>query len=82
MPHEAYGQPLTAADVGLYAEIAHRSGLPVVVPSQKSIRPDEVAALSDAGTAAALIGAIVTGTEVAGIADATERFRAAIDKLS
>jgi len=82
MPHEAYGQPLTAADVSLYAEIAHRSGLPVIVPTQKSIRPDEVAALSDAGTAAALIGAIVTGTEVAGIVDATRRFRTAIDKLS
>ena len=82
MPHEAYGQPLTAADVSLYAEIAHRSGLPVIVPTQKSIRPDEVAALSDAGTAAALIGAIMTGTEVAGIVDATRRFRTAIDKLS
>ncbi len=82
MPHEAYGQPLTAADVSLSAEIAHRSGLPVIVPTQKSIRPDEVAALSDAGTAAALIGAIVTGTEVAGIVDATRRFRTAIDKLS
>jgi len=81
MPHEAYGQPLTAADVSLYAEIAHRSGLPVVVPSQKNIQPDEVAALSDAGTAAVLIGAIVTGTEVSGIADATGAFRAAIDKL-
>ena len=82
MPHEAYGQPLTAADVSLYAEIAHRSGLPVIVPTQKSIRPDEVAALSDAGTAAALIGAIMTGTEVAGIVDATRRFRTARDKLS
>ncbi len=82
MPHEVYGQALTAADVSRYAEIAHRSGLPVVVPSQKNIKPEEVAALSDAGTAAVLIGAIVTGTEVAGIADATGRFRAAIDKFA
>lgn len=82
MPHEAYGQPLTAADVSVYAEIAHRSGLPVVVPTQKAVRPDEVAVLADAGVAALLIGAIVTGTECARLGKATAEFRRAVDELT
>ncbi|MCD6361685.1 MAG: hypothetical protein J7M38_12595 [Armatimonadetes bacterium] len=82
MPHESYGEPLVAADISLYAEIAHRSGLPVVVPTQKAVRPEEVAVLADAGVAALLIGAVVTGTEPAGLAEATGRFRKAVDMLS
>lgn len=82
MPHEVYGQPLTAADVSLYAEIAHRSGLPVVVPTQKAVRPEEVPVLSDAGASALLIGAIVTGTECASLAAATAEFRRAVDELT
>lgn len=82
MPHEGYGGPLLAADVSRYAEIAHRSGLPVVVPTQKAVRPDEVAVLADAGVAALLIGAVVTGTDAASLAETTGRFRAAVDALS
>lgn len=80
MPHELYGEPLTAADVSEYAEIAHRAPQPVIVPTQKAIRPDEVGVLVDAGVAGILIGAIVTGTETDTIAEATERFRRAIDE--
>lgn len=77
--HESYGQPLTAADISDYAEIAVRAEQPVIVPTQKSVRPEEVAVLRDAGVAAILIGAIVTGTETDTMADATARFREAID---
>lgn len=79
--HEGYGGPLTAADVSAYAEIASRSGLPVIVPTQRAICPDGVGVLRDAGTAGVLIGAIVTGTEPDGIAEATSAFRDAIDSL-
>jgi len=81
VPHDGYGGPLTAADVSDYAEIASRSGLPVIVPTQRAIRPGEVGVLRDAGTAGLLIGAIVTGTEADGMAQATEEFRRAIDAL-
>ncbi len=79
MPHEAYGTALTAADVSEYAEIAARVEQPVVVPTQKAVRPEEVAVLRDAGVAALLIGAVVTGTETASMAEATTQFRAAIE---
>ncbi len=77
--HDDYGTPLTAADVSSYAEIARRAPQPVIVPTQKSVRPDEVGALIDTGVAGLLIGAIVTGAEVDTLAAATEEFRASID---
>lgn len=79
--HESYGGPLTAADVSEYAQIAARADQPVIVPTQKAVLPEEVAVLSDAGVAGMLIGAIVTGAEVTSIAEATARFREAIDAL-
>ena len=82
MPHEAYGGAMTAADIGQYAQIARRSQLPVVVPTQRAIRPAEVAPLHDAGAAALLIGAVVTGTEAVSYARATASYRAAIDGLN
>ncbi len=82
LPHDAYGRPLTAADVSEYAGIARRVTQPVVVPTQKAILPDEVGVLMDAGVAGILIGAIVTGTEAEQMAGATERFRTAIDRES
>ncbi|MGD9495142.1 MAG: hypothetical protein AB7Y46_02410 [Armatimonadota bacterium] len=79
MPHQAYGGRLTAADISEYAEIARRAVQPVIVPTQKAIRPEEAGVLMDAGVAGLLIGAVVTGTDASGMARATERFRRAID---
>lgn len=81
VPHEGYGGPLTAADISSYAEIAHRAPQPVIVPTQKKIRPDEVGPLIDAGVAGLLIGAIVTGADADSLAAATEQFRASIDRF-
>lgn len=77
--HDSYGGPLTAADISDYAEIAARARQPVIVPTQKAVRPEEVAVLRDAGVAALLIGAIVTGTDAGSITEATAKFRAALD---
>jgi hypothetical protein len=79
--HEGYGTSLTAADVSVYSEMAARADKPVIVPTQKAVRPDEIPVLMDTGVAGVLIGAIVTGTEVDEMADATTRFRAAIDAM-
>lgn len=79
LPHDDYGGPFTAADVSQYAEIAHRARQPVIVPTQKRVRPEEVGSLMDAGVAGLLIGAIVTGSELQTLVTATEQFRASID---
>ena len=77
---DGYGQPLTAEDLGQYRQIATRyPDLPVVVPSQRHVRPERVAELLGVGVRGILIGAIVTGREPAGLAAATRRFREALD---
>lgn len=78
--HDQYGEPLTAADLSGYATIAKRAEQPVIVPTQKSIRPEDVAPLMDAGVAGLLIGAVVTGSEAQALAAATAQFRTAIDR--
>ncbi len=80
--HDAYGGALTAADISSYTEIARRAPQPVIVPTQKSVRPDEVGTLIDAGVAGLLIGSIVTGNEPETLASATEQFRRSIDRFN
>ncbi len=80
LPHSAYGRPMTAYHVAKYLEIAQRVEVPVVVPTQLAIRPDEVAALAEVGMSGIMIGAIVTGKEPEGVRRACEAFRHACDE--
>lgn len=81
IPPEGYGQPLTARDLALYSRIAAAVPVPVVVPSQKCLRPDEVGLLHGAGVRAVMIGAVVTGTTPDGVFAATEAFRKAVEAI-
>lgn len=81
IPHEGYGQPLNLRDVMGYRMLCQATRLPVVVPTQREITPEDVPYLRDAGVKAIMIGAIVTGRETESIAHAVDRFRRAIDKL-
>lgn len=83
IPHEGYGGPLSMADLSDYTALAGRlseSGKPVIVPTQRHIRPDEVGLLAATGVRGLLIGAIVTGSEPAGIAAATRAYREALEQ--
>ncbi len=80
--HEGYGQPLNAADIAAYSSIIRRwPELPVMVPTQRRILPEEVGLLAEIGVRMVLIGAIVTGKDAGGIEQTTARFRAALDRL-
>lgn len=81
IPHQGYGQALNFRDLGLYRRIAALTSLPVVVPTQRAIRPDEVAVLRNTGVVSLMIGAIVTGRTPEGIEKATGDFRRFIDRL-
>jgi hypothetical protein len=81
IPHEGYGQPLTALDVARYARLCRTVRVPVMLPTQRRVRPDEVSVLAEAGMSALLIGAVVTGREAATIRQATAEFRAALNAL-
>jgi len=81
IPHEEYGRPLSALDVLTYRRICAESQVPVIVPTQRAIAPEDVALIAECGVAALLIGAIVTGKDADSIEEATRRFRGAIDAL-
>ena len=76
IPHEGYGQPLSAADVMAYRSVRRATKLPIIVPTQRAIEPDDVPGLLAIGINAIMIGAIVTGKEPESLGRATERFAA------
>jgi putative N-acetylmannosamine-6-phosphate epimerase len=82
IPHSEYGQPLTAADLALYARLAQAVATPIIVPSQRRFEPHDVELIAGAGVNGIMIGAIVTGLEPASIEAAARQFRAAIDALA
>lgn len=61
MEFDRYRTPMTDADLARYADIAAAVDVPVIVPSQLQLTPQDGARLKDAGIAAPLLGAIVTG---------------------
>jgi putative N-acetylmannosamine-6-phosphate epimerase len=79
VPHEGYGKPLSVADLVAYRQVRRATGLPIIVPTQRAIRPEEAPILlRETGINALMIGAIVTGREAASLRAATERFAAAM----
>ena len=72
--HDDYGKALTAQDLARYAALVGRLKVPVIVPSQKKIEPQDIAALRKTGARGLLIGAIVTGREAEGLEAATRAF--------
>ena len=81
MPGAEYGQPLSMRDVMRYSLIAEQTDLPMVVPTQRFIRPQELAALADAGMRGIMIGAVVTGRTEDSIRRGVAAFRNAIDRM-
>ena len=81
MPGAEYGQPLSMRDVVRYSAIAAHTSLPMVIPTQRFIRPQELPALRDAGMKGIMIGAVVTGRTEESIRSAAVAFRNAIDRM-
>lgn len=76
-----YGQPLSLADLLRYRSFIEASQLPVLIPTQKAIQPEEVEVLAELGVEAVMIGVVVTGQEAGQVEQATRAFRQAIDRL-
>ncbi len=81
MPGAEYGQPLSMRDLLRYQSIVSRTDLPVVVPTQRFIRPEELPALAAAGVKGLMIGAVVTGRTEDSIRRAVSLFRNAMDRM-
>lgn len=81
VPKTEYGTDLNLVDLCTYARLCRVSDMPVLIPTQKKIKPEEVGLLRQAGAAGITIGAIVTGLELSSLEDATARFAKAIQAL-
>ena len=79
IPHEGYGKPLTLADLALYRDLHDTVDLPIIVPTQRAITPEEATLITGAcGIQGLMIGAIVTGRTPAEIETAVRRFKTAL----
>lgn len=79
VPHEGYGRPLSAADLACYRRVREATDLPIIIPTQRAIRPEEAPLLvGPIGINAIMIGVIVTGREPRSLRAATERFASAL----
>ena len=81
VPAEEYGTPLQETDLEAYRAICKRyPELPAIVPSQRALRPADVAAILETGVRGILIGAIVTGKTPASLGAATRKFAAEVGR--
>lgn len=81
IPRDLYRTRLTAADLCQYKRLVRSAGVPVIVPTQKKIRPDEVKYLQEVGVSGLAIGAVVTGLGTAYLGERVAAFRKAIDDI-
>jgi DhnA family fructose-bisphosphate aldolase class Ia len=81
VPRSLYRAPLNLRDLTRYAALCRASPLPVVVPTQKAVRPDEVGWLRQAGARGIAVGAVVTGSTPSSLGAAVAAFRREIDRL-
>ena len=82
IPRDLYRTPLNLEDGARYRRLAQSSDMPILIPTQKDIRPHQVSSLKKAGAAGITIGAVVTGLEVQSLSEATAAFSEAISSLS
>jgi hypothetical protein len=78
---DLYGTYLNSRDLLRYKELVAISNLPVIVPSQKKIRVEDVKCLAETGVKGIMLGAVVTGKSEDSIKISFAQFRAAIDRL-
>lgn len=81
MPGSEYGMPLSFRDLCRYRALVNETQLPVVVPTQRKVLPDDVRALYNAGVKGLMVGAVVTGESADSVYRAVSAFRQAIDAL-
>ena len=81
IPRDQYRGELNLEDLARYTRLARVSPMPILIPTQRAIKPSQISSLVQAGAAGITIGAVVTGLEAASLAQKTAEFRTAIDAL-
>lgn len=82
VPPAEYGSPLSARDLVFYRTLAQAAApVPIMIPSQRALLPEDVAHLAAAGARGVVLGAIVTGHDERSLAACVGAFRRAVDAL-
>ena len=80
IPHDGYGKPLTVADLANYRDLHDTVDVPIIVPTQRAITPEEASLITgECGIQGLMIGAIVTGVTPKEIEQSVRRFKAALN---
>jgi hypothetical protein len=82
IPRDGYRGELSLEDVCRYERLARSSPMPILIPTQRAVKPEQVRYLRRAGAAGITIGAVVTGLGPDSLKEATNAFRWAIDDLA
>ncbi|KAA0965494.1 hypothetical protein FQ087_04100 [Sporosarcina sp. ANT_H38] len=71
---EDYGSPLNFEDLITYKSYRDNTKLPLIVPSQKNLVPDDMVILQEIGINAVMLGAVTIGSTVESIFEKISRF--------
>lgn len=81
IPHEEYGEPVVLSDLARWKLLTEKLTVPLLVSTQRDIKPEECALLQKAGVRGIVIGIVVTGDSAKEVEETTSLFRKAIDAL-
>ncbi len=81
IPRDRYRGDLNLEDLAAYHRLAACSELPILIPTQRAIRPNQVTHLERVGAAGLTIGAVVTGLTADSLTSATGAYAEAISAL-
>ena len=81
IPTSGWGKDLVVGDLQNYISIVLSAGIPVIIPTQRLIRPSEVAIIADTGARGILVTPVVTGSSPKHIKQNVQEFRVAVDDL-
>jgi len=81
IPASSWGKELVVGDLQNYIAIVMSAGLPVIIPTQKSIKPSEVAIVADTGAKGLILTPIVFGSTPKHISLVMAEFKLAAQEL-
>lgn len=81
MDPTTYGQRLSLRDLLLYRKARENTELPIVVPTQRYILPEEVHVLQQVGINGLMLGAVVTGKTADSVYKTVAAFRKEIERI-
>lgn len=77
-----YGTPLNFEDMTLYQAYRDNTNLPIIIPSQKRLIPEDVAVLHSIGVQSIMLGAMTLGTTEKSIYESVSQFTNSLNKIN